>query len=110
MRQRIEGMRGGEAEWDAETLRPPGAPAVGPAALGRNLGRALLPPVVEQPGKEDRLEGHRTRQLLQPVERDVRVRRHEIEVPINGDRHGGADREEREGLDGDWYFDFESPY
>src|ERR1051325_8340856 len=82
MRQRIEGMRGGEAERDAETLRPPGAPAVGPAALGRNLGRALLPPVVEQPGKEDRLEGHRTPQLLQPAER-------------------GAEREEREGWDGD---------
>src|SRR5262245_33395757 len=100
MLQRVERMRGGEAERNAEAFRPPGAPAVGPAPLGRNLGGTLLPPVVEQARKEHRLVGYASWQLPQPVERDIRVRRNEIEVPINGDGHGGEDRKEGKRVDG----------
>src|SRR4051812_35370982 len=93
-------MRGGKAERDAQAMRPPGAPAVGPAPLGRDLGRTLLPPMMEQSGEEDRLIGYRARQLVEAVERDIRVRRDEIEIPLNGDGHGGENREKGKGMDG----------
>src|ERR1044071_9152610 len=94
-------MGGGKAKRDAEALRPPGALAVGPAPLGRDLGGTLLSPVIEQACEKDRLISYRTRQFVQPVKRDIRVRRDEIEVPINGDGHGEIGREEGESVDGD---------
>ena len=101
MLQRVERVLGGEAERDAELLRPPRAPAVGPAALGCNLGRTLLAEVVEQAGEQYRPVGHLDGKILQPMQAEVGIRRNEIEVPINGDGHGGQDRKEGKGLDGD---------
>ena len=84
-----------------ELARPPGAPAVGPAPFCRDLGRPFLAIVIQQPGEQHRLVGNLHRQLAQPVQADVRVGRDKIEVPVNGDGHGGEDREEGRGVDGD---------
>ncbi len=83
MLERVERMLGREAERDAELLRPPRAPAVSPAALGRYLGRALLAPVVEETGEKHRLVQYRRGDLAQAVQGDVGVGRDEIEVPVD---------------------------
>src|SRR5579871_6580106 len=94
-------MCGGETEGDAELLRPPGAPAVGPAPLCRNFRRALLAEMVEQAGEEYWLAGDLGGKIPQPMQADVGIGRNEIEIPVNGGSHGGQDREEGKGLDGD---------
>src|SRR3954463_13269742 len=94
MLERVERVLGGKPEGDAQAAGPPGTPSIGPAALRRDLGRALLPPVVEQGGEEHGFVVHRVRQFAQAMQRDVRIRRDEIEVPINGGAHGSEDREE----------------
>ena len=79
----IERMTGRKAEWDREPLRPPVAPAVGVAALGRDLGRPFLSPVAEQSCEQDRpvFDLEIGGQLLQPVQADVGERRDEVEIP-----------------------------
>src|SRR5918999_5367644 len=91
-----------KAEGDAKLPRPPGAPAIGPLALRADLRRTLLSPVLEQPGEQHRLVADRyRRELVEAVEANVRIWRDEIEVPVNGGVHGGEDREEGQGMDGD---------
>ena len=80
-------MLGRELERDAELLRLPEHEAVGERALGRDLGRALLPVRAEQRGEQHRpvadREPRRERRELLALQ--VRERRDEIEVPV-GDR------------------------
>jgi hypothetical protein len=70
-------------ERDAEALRPPVAPAVGVAALGLDLGRALLAEVGEQSGEEHRaaLDREPRRQPGEPVQADIGKGRNEVEIP-----------------------------
>src|SRR3954469_16151725 len=94
-------MGGGKAKRNAELACPPSAPAVGPAALGVNLSGSFLAEVVQKTGEQHGLVGDGKRNFPQPMQADIRVGRDEIEVPVNGGGHGGEDREEGKGLDGD---------
>src|SRR5689334_9037449 len=90
-----------KAERDAEVACPPGAPAISPLALCRDFRRTLLSPVLEQACEQDRLVADLCRQLVQPVEADIRIRGDEIEVPVDARFHDAKHREESPAMDGE---------
>ena len=57
-------------------VREPGHVAVGPRALGLDLGRALLTPVRKQPGEQERpvadLHAQAFKRLRQALEGEIR--------------------------------------
>ena len=71
-RQRVERVHRRHVQGDAVLVREPGDVAVGPGALGFDLGRALLPPMLQQAGEQQRpvidrvgAAGQRLRQVLE---------------------------------------------